>query len=183
MVRGTFSPAGRWRPTVVARLTRTLGVAKAPRHFPPIMTKIEELQKHDVDSVVRMWRQSFEYGVGIIDPHSVEDQIEFYWQEVAPNYRSQIAKVDEKIIGFLASNLESVSQLHVRVGHHRSGIGKQLLDLAKTQSCGNLWLYTFARNTNACAFYESQGFTVLHRGFEPFWQLEDVKFTWSRSDA
>ena len=32
MVRGTFSPSGRWRPAVVARLARTLGFTKSTMH-------------------------------------------------------------------------------------------------------------------------------------------------------
>jgi ribosomal protein S18 acetylase RimI-like enzyme len=82
-------------------------------------------------------------------------------------------------VGFIAASEESVSQLHVRVAFHRRGIGSALLALAKAKSSGTLWLYTFARNARACRFYEKRGFTVLERGFEPHWELEDVKYGWS----
>jgi GNAT superfamily N-acetyltransferase len=72
-----------------------------------------------------------------------------------------------------------VAQLYVRVGFHRRGIGTLMLDWAKAQSDGWLWLYTFQRNKGACAFYERSGFTVAARGFEPTWQLEDVKYHWA----
>ena len=42
-----------------------------------------------------------------------------------------------------------------------------------------LSLYTFVRNVRACRFYERHGFVVVARGFEPTWQLEDVKYHWS----
>ena len=90
-----------------------------------------------------------------------------------------LAFLSSQLVGFVASSAESVSQLHVRVGFHRQGIGTALLSLAKARSSGSLWLYTFARNRNACSFYESQGFTVIERGFEQVWQLEDVKYGWS----
>ena len=140
---------------------------------------VEDFQPNDLQPLARMWRESFEYGVGIVDPHPLEAQISYFEREVRPNNRVRLAKSADLIVGFLASNSESVAQLYVRVGHHRLGIGRRLLDLAKSESQGSLWLFTFAQNTNACAFYESQGFTVAERGFEPMWQLADVKYTWS----
>ena len=130
-----------------------------------------------------MWRESFEHGVGITDPHPLDEQVAYFEREVHPHNRVRLAKDAERIIGFLASNAESVAQLHVRVGHHRRGIGTHLLGLAKSDSVGTLWLFTFARNSGACAFYESQGFRVVQRGFEPTWQLEDVKYAWARSES
>ena len=144
---------------------------------------IEDFQVSDLDALVRMWREAFEYGVGIIDPNPLEDQVAYFEREVRPNNRVRIAREVGYLVGFLASNAESVAQLHVRVGHHRRGIGRHLLDLAKSDSNGNLWLFTFKRNTGACAFYESQRFTVVQRGFEPTWQLEDVKYAWARSPS
>ncbi len=147
------------------------------------MIAIQDFRSVDVDAVVRMWRESFEYGVGVVDPHPIAAQIEYFWSEISPRNRVRVARLADQIVGVLAANTESVNLLYVRVGFHRRGLGKQLLQLAKTESSGSLWLFTFARNTNACAFYESQGFVVVQRGFEPFWQLEDVKFNWTHSDA
>ena len=73
---------------------------------------------------------------------------------------------------------QSIAQLYVRVGFERRGIGTLLVDWAKQNSSGTLWLYTFARNLGACAFYERQGFRVSARGYEPSWQLEDIKYQW-----
>jgi ribosomal protein S18 acetylase RimI-like enzyme len=69
----------------------------------------------------------------------------------------------------------------VHVKHLRRGLGRQLLDWAKAQSSGGLWLYTFARNSAARAFYESQGFEAVAFGHEPAWQLDDVKYAWRRT--
>jgi RimJ/RimL family protein N-acetyltransferase len=48
-------------------------------------------------------------------------------------------------------------------------------------SVGSLWLYTFARNERARRFYERNGFAAVAFGYEPFWQLEDVRYEWRRS--
>jgi ribosomal protein S18 acetylase RimI-like enzyme len=141
---------------------------------------IEDFRSSDLDTLVRMWRESFEYALGITDPNPLEDQVAYFETEVRPRNRVRLAKEAGRIVGFVASNAESVAQLHIRVGHHRRGLGRHLLDLAKSDSVGGLWLFTFARNTGACAFYESQGFHVVQRGFEPTWQLEDVKYAWAK---
>ena len=129
-------------------------------------------------ALVQMWRESFEYGVGIKDPHPIEQQIEHLLLKVVPSFAVQVALRGEEIVGFLASNAESVSKLYVRVSWHGRGIGTQLLNLAKEQSSGTLWLFTFARNLVARRFYEKHGFVPVAFGFEPMWQLEDVKYQW-----
>ena len=136
-----------------------------------------------LDELVPMWRESFEFGVGIIDPHPLAEQREYFLTRVLPGHEVCLALHDGQLVGFAAASAESVSQLFVRVGWHGQGIGKRLLEWAKTQSNGSLWLFAFARNHKACAFYESQGFHVVARGFEPTWQLDDVKYAWHAATA
>ena len=133
-----------------------------------------------LDDLVIMWRESFEHGVGVKDPNPIDDQAQYFQDIVLPQNAVTVALQNSQLLGFVACNAESVAQLHVRVGHHRCGIGTQLLDLAKTQSSGSLWLYTFARNRVARCFYEHNGFSIIAEGFEPVWQLEDVKYGWAR---
>jgi ribosomal protein S18 acetylase RimI-like enzyme len=145
--------------------------------------EVSDFTADATDELVRMWRASFEHGVGIVDPHPLEAQVEYFRREVLPHHRVRVARSGGQIVGFLAANRESVAQLHVRVANIRQGIGRTLLGLAKAESSGSLWLYTFARNLRACAFYESQGFRVVQRGFEPSWQLDDVRYAWSRAEG
>jgi ribosomal protein S18 acetylase RimI-like enzyme len=133
--------------------------------------------------LVDMWRASFEFGVGIVDPHPIEGQREHFVRRVLPECEVSVAMRDGELVGFVASNRESVSQLYVRVGCHRQGVGSQLLELAKTRSGGSLWLYTFARNAVARRFYERHGFVDAGHGFENMWQLEDVRYEWRRDAA
>lgn len=117
--------------------------------------------------LVDLWRAGFEFGVGIVD-------------QVLPEYEVDVAVRGSEIVGFMASNQESIGQLYVRVGCHRQGIGTLLLDLAKSRSDGSLWLYTFARNAVARRFYERHGFVDIGHGFENMWNLEDVRYLWRR---
>ncbi len=137
----------------------------------------------DTDELLRMWRESFEFGVGIEDHHPIEEQRHYFLNEVLPKTRVQVVKQDGRILGFLAAHESYVAQLYVRVGHFGRGIGSALLGLAKEQSGGKLFLHTFIRNERACRFYERHGFEAVEYGFEPMWQLEDVKFFWAKGQS
>lgn len=130
------------------------------------------------DQLLRLWRASFEHGVGITDWHPLEEQRAYFEREVLPSHRVRVALEDEALVGFVASNAESIGQLYVHVAHLGRGIGRALLRSAQAASGGRLWLYTFACNAGACAFYERHGFVATARGFEPHWQLEDVRYEW-----
>lgn len=134
-------------------------------------------------TLVQMWRESFEFGVGIRDPHPVEEQVAFLLDELVPAHTVAVAKHGERIAGFCAYDAESVAALYVRVQDIGQGIGSRLLRLAQEQSSGRLWLYTFACNQRARRFYRHHGFVEGAHGFENMWQLEDVRCKWSRPGA
>lgn len=136
-----------------------------------------------LDELVSMWRESFEAGVGVIDPHPIAEQRAYLLTEVLPRNDVRLAMLDGRLVGFVAASRASVAQLYVRVGFHRQGIGTTLLAWAMAQSAGSLWLYTFARNRVARAFYERHGFVDVAHGFEPHWQLDDVRYEWTAPTA
>jgi GNAT superfamily N-acetyltransferase len=135
-----------------------------------------------LDELIVMWRASFEAGVGVVDPHPIADQRDYFLREVLPRNAVRFAFVSGELAGFVAASHESVAQLYVRVGFQRQGVGTRLLEWAKSNSGGSLWLYTFARNGVARAFYEKNGFADVAHGFEPFWQMEDVRYEWTRDE-
>ena len=125
----------------------------------------------------------FEHGVGITDPYTLDEQIEYLRTEVMPANRVRVAKQNGTIVAFLASSPESIAQLHVRVQNIGCGIGTQMLQLAQSESSGSLWLFTFAQNLRARRFYERHGFVAVAYGFEPIWKLNDVKYQWVRRES
>jgi ribosomal protein S18 acetylase RimI-like enzyme len=148
--------------------------------LPLASVRIEDFDPSTLDVLVRLWRHSFEFGVGVVDPHPVEEQAAYFLSAIVPHNRVRVAWVADELVAFMASTRESITLLHVAVAHIGRGIGTQLLRMAQAESSDGLWLYTFSRNDRACRFYERHGFQVAARGFEPTWQLEDVKYVWVR---
>lgn len=144
---------------------------------------VQAFQPQQAPALVAMWRASFEHGVGVKDPHSIDEQVAYLLQHVAPMSRVRVAMQGARIDGFLASTPACVVQLYVRVESIGQGIGGALLHLAQVESSGRLELFTFARNVRARAFYEHHGFKATAFGFEPTWQLQDVKYEWVRDGA
>ena len=143
---------------------------------------IEDFQPASTRPLVELWRKSFEHGVGITDPGPIEGQQAYFESSVLPSNRVRIATLGSDLVGFIASTPESIECLYVAVPHIGCGIGSQLLSLAKSESSGSLWLYTFAQNSNARKFYERHGFIDMGHGFENMWKLEDIRYVWSKSE-
>jgi ribosomal protein S18 acetylase RimI-like enzyme len=143
--------------------------------------RIEDFQPRQARELVELWRRSFEHGVGITDPNPLEEQLAYFRSTILPGNRVRVALRESALVGFIASTPQSIACLYVAVPHIGRGIGSRLLSLAKSESSGSLWLYTFAQNSNARAFYERRGFIDVGHGFENMWKLEDVKYVWSRA--
>lgn len=72
-----------------------------------------------------------------------------------------VARVENQIVGYMLIDGEKLNHLHVRPGSQRRGVGLCLLNEAKAMSPQRLELWTFQRNSNARAFYETQGFQAV----------------------
>jgi ribosomal protein S18 acetylase RimI-like enzyme len=134
--------------------------------------------------LVTMWRAAFERGVGVLDPHPIEEQLAFLRRYVVPLNRVLVVLdgANGPIAAFIAFSDEKVAHLYVHVDYQGRGIGKALLDVAKRESSGRLQLVTFARNAVARRFYETNGFREIGQGFEADWQLADVEYAWVREE-
>lgn len=97
------------------------------------------------------------------------------------NQRSNwwVARSDSRIVGYMLLDGEHLDHLYVQPGWQRLGIGRQLLEHAKTLSPSRLVLRTFQKNTNARAFYQAHGFQAV--SFTPGDNEEhepDVQYVW-----
>ena len=135
--------------------------------------------------IVKMWRNSFEQAVGVIDPHPLEEQLQYLEEKVVPENHVLVVleRSTSTVIGFMASTPGRISQLYVHVDHQNKGIGSMLVNIAKQNSDGRLRLFTFKANKEAQRFYDQQGFKIVGRGFEKEWQLEDIEYEWIAAPA
>jgi GNAT superfamily N-acetyltransferase len=78
-----------------------------------------------------------------------------------------------------------VEQLYVATDRQGEGIGRQLLDLAKEHSDGQLELWTFQVNARARRFYERNGFTIAEMtdGAANQEKEPDIRYLWRRPDT
>lgn len=131
--------------------------------------------------LVGLWRDSFALGVGAPVPNPDADRRQFLDEHVRTPTSVQLALHDGELVGFCAFTTESVLQLYVHLDHLGQGIGTQLPDLAKANSGGKLWLYTFVTNAPARRFHARHGFDGVARGFEPVMQLGALRHQWRRT--
>ncbi|AIQ68029.1 GNAT family N-acetyltransferase [Paenibacillus graminis] len=131
---------------------------------------------------VKMWRESKEQAIEQKAMHSFEDHVFFLNNILLKNNKVTLAieASGEQVVGILACNENWVNQLYVHTQYQGRGIGNRLLNLAKQQSEGRLFLYTFEVNKKAQKFYERNGFRIVGRGNDNEEQLEDIKYEWTK---
>lgn len=120
--------------------------------------------------------------------HSRQD-VESYYQTTAFQEQSVFVARHEQadapgVDGFISLSDDSfVTALYLARQSRRSGIGKALLDYAKTRQPGGLSLWAFVANQDARRFYEREGFSE-QRCTEGDNEegLPDVLFAWQSED-
>ena len=184
VTRAMLEPAGQQLPLPSGRGGGSLDLNIRP-HIATTATvmRIADYRDENAREVVQLWRASFEHGVGITDHHPIQDQLDHFLADVVPHNKVRVACEGSLVIGFIAFTPESIAHLYVRVKWIGRGVGTCLLGLAKAESGGSLWLYTFARNKNARRFYERHGFREVERESENMWRLEAIKYRWVRGDS
>ncbi|WP_420586396.1 GNAT family N-acetyltransferase [Ruegeria sp.] len=95
-----------------------------------------------------------------------------------------VAETQGHVIGFLALNGPEVHSLYLKRGSRGQGIGRRLLEHAKSDSA-HLSLFAFQANHGARRFYERNGFAEVARsdGADNDENLPDIKYVWRREGA
>jgi hypothetical protein len=67
--------------------------------------------------LVKMWRESFEQAVQVIDPHPLPQQLRYLESQVAAvnHVRVVLDKSTSEVIAFMATTSDTISQLYVHV--------------------------------------------------------------------
>ena len=143
---------------------------------------IRPYQEEDFEIIVKFWFDA----VQVAEPELVkrmkyefQGAREYFKNVVVPENKMWVYELNQEPIGFLAMQNEFIDRLYVNPKFHRQGIGKVLLEFAKTLSPNHLWLYTDQANKMSRAFYEKNGFIAEKFGVSPPPESEpDVEYHW-----
>jgi ribosomal protein S18 acetylase RimI-like enzyme len=99
--------------------------------------------------------------------------------------RTWVAVHDGEILGYAALEGDMLEHLYLRPEVRRRGIGTLLLDQVRRHSPDGVSLHVFQQNTDARAFYELHGFTVLDTsdGHGNMEHLPDMTLRWTPDGA
>ncbi len=98
-----------------------------------------------------------------------------------PRWSSFVYEENGEILGWVDVHQGMLNQLYCKRGHTGKGIGKQLLDFAKSREPGGLQLWTFQLNGSARRFYGREGFheVELTDGANNEEKQPDVRMVWN----
>ncbi len=141
--------------------------------------------------VVKLWRRAFQRAMGLSEQDPFEEldgHLDFFASLDPACHHLLIESDSSTIVAFMSLSPGYLAHLYVHVDWQGQGLGRRLLEQAKALSGRGLELHTFARNTSAQAFYLSQGFAEVERGFADIddnpWatsrdQLADILYRWN----
>lgn len=120
--------------------------------------------------------------------HDADDVVRHYRESVFAHCGVLVAVQDGAPLAFCALNDGHIDALYAGPAGRGQGIGKALLDRAKTLSPNGLSLWTFVANGRAQQFYAREGFEEVRRtDGDNEERLPDILFQWQpdgrRDDA
>lgn len=140
----------------------------------------------DAAAVTRIFLTSFKHFIPTVTlAHSDEDVSEWIPNVLLKTADVRVAERDGEIVGMMAmarhDNSGWINQLYLDPSVVRRGIGTQFVEQAKVTLGAPIRLYAFQVNTNACRFYERNGFQAITFGDGSGNQEKspDVLYEWS----
>ena len=135
----------------------------------------------DRAAVARVWCDSWQStGLPVARLATEAANYERIGRELAAGWEVHLAWDGDRLVGFLALKLETgrLDQLFIAPEAQGTGIGRLLLDLAKTRLPNGLWLRTSADNHRARRFYERNGLRASETQPHPTLGHQTVIYRW-----
>lgn len=137
---------------------------------------IRKMQKSDIDRVAEIWLNTNLKAHDFIS--------EQYWRsnfdmvkEMFPQAEVYVYESDGKVQGFIGLDGEYIEGIFVSDEMQSQGIGKALLDYAKSRK-SELRLNVYRKNTRAIRFYQREGFSVRSEGLDEAVGEKDFLMVW-----
>ena len=123
---------------------------------------VERASEGDAAEIAKLYLTSREDALPYLQRVHTDTEVYAWISDVVlKRGETWVARLKDNIVGFMVLVGDDLDQLYILPGHYRGGIGRKLLNLAKSRSPGRLRLCTFQRNLRARAFYEAQGFRII----------------------
>lgn len=107
------------------------------------------------------WRATFAFPPG----HPDDDVRRWLATELVPRHETWVAAdPGGRVVALMALSDAKVEQLYVAPDRIGQGLGRRLLELAKTRRPAGLELFCFQVNASARRFYERNGFSAIAFG-------------------
>lgn len=119
---------------------------------------IRELHKADIDKVADIWLDTNIKAHSFIPTEYWESNFEFV-KEMMLQAEVYVYEVDHEIQGFIGMTDEYINGIFVCGEMQSQGIGKFLLDYAKSKK-KRLLLNVYQKNARAISFYQKEGFDI-----------------------
>jgi GNAT superfamily N-acetyltransferase len=145
---------------------------------------IRKLELKHADAVALVLRASFDERLPWLAGRHTPEQDRHFVREMLFPACEIWGAFDPELVGMIAFQPNWLDQLYVLPGHQGLGIGRALLDVAKTIN-SELTLWTFQRNASARRFYERNGFVAIETtdGQRNEEREPDVLYQWTAAGA
>lgn len=151
------------------------------------MTEIRLADAADAPVIARIHMASRMAAMPYLPPQKrSHDQVTLWVADVLfKTCRTWVAVRDTEILGYAALEGDVLEHLYLSPDVRRQGIGTLLLDEVRRHSPDGVSLHVFEQNTDARAFYERHGFTVLDTddGRRNMENLPDLTLRWTPNSA
>lgn len=124
---------------------------------------VREARPRDAAAIAHVHMASREATMPYLPPRKRTDaEVEAWVRDVVlPTSRVWVAEAEGEVVGYAAVADGTLNALYLLAHARRQGTGTLLLDEARRACPRGLDLFVFQRNTDARAFYEHHGFTVV----------------------
>ena len=141
---------------------------------------IRELSEKDINEVTEIWLWAN------LQAHDFVPAA--YWKENFPFVKEMLPKAEvyvyeneerKEITGFIGINENYIEGIFVKSDTRSKGIGKGLLDFAKTLK-NHLYLHVYEKNSRAVCFYKRENFRLEREGIDETTGEKEYCVEWKR---
>lgn len=123
---------------------------------------IRKYQPADCEQLLKIWDRASAIAHPFLGKAFLEQERHTIPDVYLPKAETWVWEADGHVLGFISLLGNEVGAIFVDPELHRSGIGRKLMDRARTLR-GELEVEVFERNLVGRAFYAKIGFELMHR--------------------